>query len=473
MIKKLFFLSNSHSVSAFLLATLFLIIFSNLSIYKHLTYNSAALDLGIYVQASFLYGHLQIPYSTILHQLTLADHFGPIMLLLSPIYTLFPSAVTLLIIQAAFVAFSSIPIFLIAQDKLKNILISFLITLAYLTSPGLLSAIGFDFHLATISVLPLSWLLYAWYFKKWNLYWLVLVLCILFKEDVPVFIFGLGIFQILQKEKKIGLITAIFAVFSFYLIKFTIIPWLSPGSENLDIGTSILPLNDPLTLGLLFFTHPTIFSDLLFNSPIKINTLDFVYRQFAFLSILSPLSWLTVFPALYLRFTSTIPNYWGTAFHYNANLQPFLAVSAILGIAKFHLPQKVVFYLLLFFLVFGSLSPFSAIWVLPQLNIADGVHFGYLNQALLKIPSNEAVSAQSPIVPHIANREKIYMFPDVYDAQYIILDEALSSYPMRPQTVIDDIAMLKKSPDWQLEMEIKRLVIFKKKDKNKEVPQTF
>lgn len=466
MIKKVAAFCNNYPLSAVLLAIIFLLLYSNFSVYKHLTFNSSALDLGIYTQISYLYRESFLPYSTIIHTVLLADHFGPIMFLFSPIYKIFPSAETLLIIQAAFVAFSSIPIFLIAQDKIKNIIISFLLTIAYLTSPGILSAINFDFHLATISVLPLSWLLYSWYFKKWRLYYLILFLSILFKEDIPIFLFGLGIFEIIQKEKKVGIITSIFAALSFYLIKFQIIARLSPGSESLDIGTSILPLTDPLSLIVLIFTRPSIYSDQLFNSPIKINTLDNIYRQFAFLSLLSPLSWLTTFPALYLRFTSTLPHFWGTAFHYNANLQPFLAVSAILGLARFHIPKAVIFILLPFFLIFGVLSPFSGFWMMSMVNIADVKRFDSFNQVLQTIPQDAAVSAQSPIVPHVANRNKIYMFPEIYDSQYIVLSPYLNTYPLKPEAVINYINEFKNSPDWQLEKEVNKLIIFKKKIKS-------
>lgn len=453
---------RSNITPALLLAFLFFILFTYYSVYKHLTFQTSAFDLGIYSQATYLYSQYLSPFSTLKHMIILGDHFGPILALVSPIYNLFPNSVTLLVLQAGFVALSSIPIFLIAQDKLKNKFLSLLITLAYLTSPGILAAINFDFHLATISTLPLSLILYAWYFKKWRLYWLMLIFSLFFKEDIPLFIFGLGIYQICQK-KLMGFATTAFAMLSFYLIEFQLMPYFAPLNKGSYLSTSMLPLTDPSALVFLLFTHPTVYSDLLFNSQAKINTIDLLYRQFAFFSVLSPLSWLTAFPSLYLRFTSTQPHLWGNMFHHNANLTPFLAVSAIFSITKFNIPKNVVFGLLIFFLIFGSLSPRSFIWKIPQLNIQNRFNYEYINKSLQTISPNSAISAQSPLVPHLSNREKIYLYPEVLDAEYIILDTSLDAYPLEAEKYLASINDLKKSPSWEIIQTNKNLIIFKKK----------
>lgn len=448
-------------LSPVLLATLFFILYAAFSLHRHLTFNSSALDLGIYVQASYLYSHWLVPFSTLLQMIVLGDHFGPIILLLSPIYAVFPSAVTLLVLQALFVSFSSIPIYLIAKDQTKNELLSLMISFAYLSSVGLINAIKFDFHLATISVLPLSLILYAWHFTKWNFYWLAIFLSLLFKEDIPLFIFGLGIFELMERQTRTGLATIFVAGASFFLIKFGIMPWLWPGTESYDIGTSILPLTDPSTMVLLAITRPHIFLDQMFNSPVKINTFDTLYRQFAFLSLLSPLSWLTVFPALYLRFSSALSHFWILQFHYNANLTPFLTVSAILAINRFKLPQKAVLLLMMFFLIARGLS-LDFINFTVRLNFKEGGNFKYISEAIALIPPEKAVSAQSPLVPHLANRQKIYLFPEVDDAEYIVLNTSLHTYPLKFTELQDKIHKLKQSSEWTLVNQEREMLIFKK-----------
>lgn len=451
------------NILPFLLAVLFVIIFSIHSLNRHYSFNSHALDLGIHTQAFYLFSQNLLSFSSILHMPYFSDHFGLIVFFLSPLYKLFPSAATILVLQAGLVGLSSIFIYKIALDKTKGIILSFLITLSYLSSPAILSAVDFDFHLATISVFPLSLMLYAWYFKKIKLYWVALFLGITFKEDVQIFIFGLGIYQLIQKQYKQGVMTILFAALSFYFIKFQIMPFLWSGAENLDIGTSILPLADPFTLIYLFFLRPNIFIDQIFNSPVKLATIDFVYRQFAFLPLLSPLSWFTIFPALFLRFSSLATHFWISGFHYNANLTPFLAVSAILAIKRFKIPLLPIMILLIFFLITGGLKPNSMIWTTIQNPFRDFSQFEYIEITLQNIPPSAAVSAQSPLVPHLVNRERIYMFPEIYDAEYVILDTSLNIYPLRPEEFKDKINALKRSKYWQIKKEIKSLIIFQKR----------
>lgn len=446
-----------------ILSLIFIIIFSIHTIQRHLSFNSHGFDLGIYTQAIYLYSQGQLlSFSTLKHMILLADHFGPILLLLSPIYKVFPSAISLLIIQAVFVSLSSIPIYLIALDKLKNISLSILITLTYLTSQGIIAAITFDFHLATISILPLSLILYCLNFRHWRAYWIGLFLSLLFKEDLSIFILGLGAYEIIIRQYRIGLITIISAFTSFYLIKFKIMPFLWPGVETSYISSSILPLDSPIDLFLLIVSRPGIIWGHFFNSPIKLSTIDTLLKPFVFLSILSPLFWFTVIPYLFLRFTSTYYQMWSTSFHHNVNLIPFLAVSMIYAISRFKIPIYPLKLLIIFLLFTGSLSPNSFIWPIIQKPIKNFESFQYINNSLKKIPSYAAVSAQSPLVPHLANREKIYMYPEIYDAEYLILDTSLSSYPLHSNTLKENVTTLKKSSMWKVLEENRSLIIFKR-----------
>ena len=115
--------------------------------------------------------------------------------------------------------------------------------------------------------------------------------------------------------------------------------------------------------------------------------------------------------------------------------------------------------LLLFFLATGGLSPNSFIWYSFKIPSID--RYSYIYQALEKIPNNVALSAQSPLVPHLANREKIYLFPEVLDAEYIILDTDLSAYPLKRKDLINKISQLK-DLNWEIFHKEKTLIILKK-----------
>lgn len=445
-----------------LLCLLFLTVYFSHSLNRHNSYNSHAFDLGIYTQITYLYSQGLTPYSSLKHMNLLADHFGPILAIISPLYRLFPNPVTLLFIQSLFVSLSAIPIYLIALDKLKNKLVATIITVAYLSSPGIFSAVFFDFHLATISVLPLSFMLFFWHFKHWRLYWLTQAISILFKEDIPIFVLGLGLYQLFTKQRYQGLFTILFALSSFYLIKFQIMPFLWKDAASGYINSSILPLDSPVDMLLLFFTRPTIFLDQFFGAEVKLNTLTGLYSQFGFLAFLNPLSLLTVIPYLFLRFSSTMTQLWTNNWHHNANLIPFLAISTIYAIYRFHLSNKAVIILISVSMFLGGLSPHSPVWSALQSTQNRYPQFDYLSSTVVIIPPNASVSAQSPLVPRLSNREYIYLYPEIYDAEYIVLDPALSAYPLTNDDLKNRINALSESKDWTLIRKEKTLLIFQK-----------
>ena len=452
-----------HLYAMGILVIFFSFIFTNFSIIRHLQFNSDAFDLGIYTQISYLYSQGITPYSTIKHMPLLADHFEPILWILAPIYKLYPDPITILIVQSIFVTTSAIPLYFFAQKKTKNNLLSLVIITSYLTSVGIVNAIKVDFHTTTISVLPISLILYSWYFKKMRLYWFSVFSAFLFKEDLPILISGFALFQIISGERKLGIYTLICSILAFISIKFIILPSLWKGAESHYLASSILPLNQPFDLLILFLTSPKIYLDVFFNSPIKIDTFYTLHQPFAFMSLLSPLSWLTTLPVLFFRFSSTQSVMWTTLFHYNANLMPFITVSTILAITKFRMPQKIITSLFVILLLTSILSPNNIIWesIEQKQNPANEYRFKLLS----RIPVNESVSAQSKLLPHLANREKIYLFPEVLDANYIVVDTSLESYRIEKKDLLTAIKNHTASKEWNIYQQEKNMIIFERVNK--------
>ncbi|GEM_PF-835963 len=56
-------------------------------------------------------------------------------------------------------------------------------------------------------------------------------------------------------------------------------------------------------------------------------------------------------------------------------------------------------------------------------------HARLLSRFLAEIPPDDAVSASSALAPHLSHRDKLYLFPNVLDAQDILLDLTTSPFP--------------------------------------------
>ncbi len=444
-----------------LLAILATLIFSAHSINRHLSFNSHALDLGIFTQATFLYSEGQIAYSTLKNTVLLTDHFDPILIIIFPLYKIFPSPILLLFLQSLFVSLTIIPLYLIVKDNVENKVISLLLIITYLTSPLLLRAVSFDFHPGTLALLPLSTLLYGWYFRKTKIYWISFFTTFLFKEEVFFYIFGLGIYQLLIRQFRLGLLTTFLSTAIFYLIKFQLMPLFSPNPSYIQSLT--LPLLDLQQLFILFKDNPSTFIYSIFNAPEKISTLDEVFRQFGYLSLLSPLALVTILPFLYLRFNSSLTYLWGSTFHNNAPFLIFLLIGTVFVIRTYRLSNKFSYlFLLIFFFYNLILSDLLFFKVLSSLK-ANNTSYKYISQSISSISKGSSVSAQTTIVPHLSNREKIYLFPDIKDAEFIILNTSLNTYPLSKRELIEKINLLKQSNAWILEKQNQDLYIFKRK----------
>jgi hypothetical protein len=72
--------------------------------------------------------------------------------------------------------------------------------------------------------------------------------------------------------------------------------------------------------------------------------------------------------------------------------------------------------------VFALRSPLPPSFA-ADLGRFDVDHHASVSEAFLRdIPGGAIVSAQSPFVPHLTERQKLYQFPRVLDAQFVLLD---------------------------------------------------
>lgn len=93
----------------------------------------------------------------------------------------------------------------------------------------------------------------------------------------------------------------------------------------------------------------------------------------------------------------------------------------------------------------GILPPSERfVWPAPS---AHGVRLGPL---LARIPPEAAVSAQSNVFPHLSDRPKIYVFPAIEDAEYVLVDVYGASDPLHPDELFTAVQALLADPQFEL-----------------------
>ena len=178
----------------YLLATVFFVAYLLLSVTRYRQMLTMSWDLGIFEQAIKSYAHLHAPTADLKGPgfNILGDHFSPITALIAPFYRIFPTPVTLLVVQALLFALSVVPVtrgaaYVLGRGR------GLAIGTAYALSWGVQKAVQFDFHEIAFAMPLLAFSLEAVLRKRWvaAMWWAVPLALV--KEDMGVTAAAIGV----------------------------------------------------------------------------------------------------------------------------------------------------------------------------------------------------------------------------------------------------------------------------------------
>ena len=77
----------------------------------------------------------------------------------------------------------------------------------------------------------------------------------------------------------------------------------------------------------------------------------------------------------------------------------------------------------------------------------------------------DRIATQSEILPHLAFRDHIYMFPNIGKADYLLLNNKIAAYPLSSDELKSEIDRIHQSKDWESVIyNDNGTFLFKKKD---------
>ncbi|MCX5198913.1 DUF2079 domain-containing protein [Streptomyces sp. NBC_00249] len=297
------------------LAVLLFLAYSALSVGRHRRMEASSWDLGIYEQVVRAYAWLQPPVADLKGPgfNILGDHFSPVVALIAPLYRVFPGPVTLLVVQAALLALSALPVAR-ASVRLLGQARGLALGAAYGLSWGIQRAVDFDFHEICFAVPLLAFALEALLARRWTtaLAWGLPLLLV--KEDLGVTLAALALVVAWRaraadrRAARIAVAVAVVGVAAAALVFLVVIPSFAadgyaywekmdrPGGPLRGLGTKLTTLAWVLvpTTGLLALRSPLL---------------------------------LVAAPTLGWRFLSGDAHYWSTDWHYSAVLMPVVALA--------------------------------------------------------------------------------------------------------------------------------------------------
>lgn len=451
-------------------------------------------DLGIMDQAIWNLLHGSMLHQTICNTLTdtncyslngitrFAIHFEPMLFPISLLYLVWPDPRTLMILQVLVVASGAFPAFWLARLRLRNAWAGVPFALLYLLYPAQQYAVNFDFHAETLTIALLLFALYFLYIRKTFWFLVFVILCLACKEEIAGVVFMLGLWTLLLQGRwrlGTGLIGLAIGWTAMGLI---VVHYSSPIGHSLLASRYAYLGDGPVQAAFNILTHPIWIIKEHVREPAHMHYLRDLLAPAGYLPLLAPWVLILASPTLALNLLSSTPNMYSGNFQYNAEIIPILTFSSIeatvlmlwlvrwlmarlsqragAGVsvesekqrmelsrppARMHWPslsllvQISVLVLVLCYMlvrVFNStvqynvysVMPYAHGFVRPQVTQHDKLATHFLKE----IPANASVSAQTTLVPHLSERQYIYLFPyAVNHADYIFLDASAYTYPFK------------------------------------------
>ncbi len=453
--------SYRHFVPLVLLALAVLtyaLYFSFLTITRFAAFEARALDMGNLVQAIWNTAHGNWFHLTnqpgIVNRLSL--HVEPIIIPISWLYRLHSSPETLLVLQSTIIALGALPVFALGRLKLRNDWLALTFAVAFLLNPSIQGANWLEFH--PVALAP-TFLLAAFYFLfagKIGWYALFAVLAASCKEEISLLIFMIGLYAwLFLGKRKVGWITMALSMAWAFLAVFGIQNTFAAGNIHWD-RYGYLGESPGEMVQTLLLQPGTVFAQLK-----QANALQYILLLMlpvAFTSLIAPELFLLSLPSLAVNLLADYPPMHQIAgIFYAAPIVPFVIVSGVVGVERLGRwlerrsatiadaergkgQRRVV----------GQAIVGSAILVGTL--IAQGL-YGYLPgsgnyqrfdvterhrraaELIAQIPPDAKLSAQDRLNPHVAQRETVYIFPRIDDADFVFVDVAGPAWPQHPSDV--------------------------------------
>ncbi len=389
------------------------------SVRKYHAFHAPAFDMAIFDQGVWLLSRFKEPFVTILGLNLFGDHAVFIMGLFVPLYWLWPTPETLLVVQAMALAIGGFPVFLLAKKVLKSSWLALIPTFAYLLYPALGWLNLENFHPDALEV-PLA--LFALYFvscRRWRRFAVMVVLLLLVKEDVWLFLVPLGMYVAIRHNLKVGLVTIVASV-AWFLVAFLVVQPMLSGVPAGSLDAWRIPFGGMGGLAKKVFTAPWEVIAYMFTA----DKVKYVIQLLTPLLFLPLLDWRTLIavPVLFFNLISTFWYQSNIQYHYTSLIIPVLIVGAIYGLERFR-RIKVRWTLV----VVGLAVTVACVYAWGPLpgsrtpsSYPDPQHPEVVvaNKVLELIPEDAVVAADDKFAAHMANRELVYVFPNPYSASY-------------------------------------------------------
>jgi uncharacterized membrane protein len=437
--------------------------FGALATLQHRAFWSGRFDVGNLVQTVWSTAHGRLLELTSLEgeQISrLGAHVDPIVVVLAPLWFVWPDASLLLVAQATAVGAGAVPVFLLARKHLGSEWAGLAGALAYLLYPPTQWLVVDDFHPVAFAT-PLL-LAAIWFLDEDRLlpFAVAAAAACLTKEQVGLVVAALGVWYALARgRRRAGAGIAIAGTLAAVVAVAVVVPHFAPGGGSPFAGRYESVGGSPGGILDTVLTDPGAIVSAVTEGRDLTYLLDLLLPLLA-LPLLAPWLALTAAPELALNLLSDTKTQTSIHFHYTAAAIPGLVAAAVFGAAKLReagvVGRALVVAALLSGVVLGPLPLWRHVPLGSDLGARDhlvGAHAEAAARAVAIVPPEAAVSATNTLGAHLSERRRVFSFPVLREADWVAVDRERPSYLDRavdPARFSRALRRLEGDPRWHV-----------------------
>ena len=411
------------------------VLFTAVSIKIHGVFGTSAYDLGLWDQTFWRFSQLLPNFNTVRGMNMLGDHFSAIAVFFAPLYRIWPDITWAFAMQSLSVACGGVFLFLIARHLLPGrpwLCLTF--ALAYYVHPAVHSTLLWQYHELVLASGLYMALIFSYVKDRPRLFFVMLVLLLSCREDMPFTLAVFGFVCLLEKRWRYGLWTIAISVAYWLVVTRVAMPYLNGvGYFRAHIGAPAIIISN--------IGNPSFY----LAQISKPQALDYIWKVFlpaGLLGLCAPRYLLPAFPTLAANVL--IGGYFtNLTYHYSVSIMPFFFWAAVAGTARIarlgetrhtalrSVPMLLGVLSLAASLILGarySALEFSALpraysdW---QDKAAKRAYVAALDAKF----GAEGVAASDWLLPHLSHRERIYLFPNPWITHYWGIDGENPHHP--------------------------------------------
>jgi len=379
----------------------------------HRGLGTSSFDVGLYDQGIWLLSRFEAPFVTLMGRNLLGDHASLILLLVAPLYWIWPGTETLLALQSFVVAAGALPIYFFARRHLNSAALGCAFAVVWLVNPAVNGTIFENYHPDSFLGLFVPVAIVSALTKRWRWYWVAVILSLLVKEDVVLVIVPLGAMLAIRGETRRGILTIGVAISAALLGMFVLM-------KNL-IGVPTrngwrIPFGGFSGFIKESFTNPTNVIEYLTSE----GRLMYWWKMFAPFALLSLLAPEVAMISVLVLVGNTVSNFWyqfHIEYHYSLVAVPALLIATIVGVGRLGVGLRRG---LVVVVVVSSLWS-ASVWSYVPFRLDKYPHWGAehpvaaaADEMYAAIPPKAKISVFHSTAPHLAHRKEIYQFPNPF-----------------------------------------------------------